>query len=178
MKYQHKTDTGNINYFVDLINAAYRGHDGNKRWTTEYGLIDGKRIRSDALTALINDHQNDFIIGLQKGLHNGLHYDKPVACINIHYQDGIAEFGCFAVDPDYHAEGSGTQLLAYAEQVASSNANVFQVIVVSKNLPLINYYERRGYQRNGASYPYPIHANVGKPRSDDLEMVVLQKSVV
>lgn len=50
--------------------------------------------------------------------------------------------------------------------------------VISVRSELIAWYARRGYQRTGERAPFPYgDARFGEPKRDDLEFVVLQKSI-
>ena len=168
MNYVHKTDLENLEPLINLINAAYRGVDGPGRWTTENHLVQGDRIDRNGLAVMIQDADTNFIVGYLN--------DTISACIAIKRYADFVELGTFAVDPDFHGTGCGTELLNYAESVAADYSKLFQVSVVSKNTDLIAFYKRRGYQETGQRINYPSHLNVGKPKIDNLDLTLLQKS--
>jgi GNAT superfamily N-acetyltransferase len=86
----------------------------------------------------------------------------------------------FAVVPTRQGAGIGAQLLAEAERkaVAVWQALVMEMTVIAQRSELIEWYERKGYQRTGETRPFP-HGDerFGVPRRDDLEFVVLAKSL-
>jgi ribosomal protein S18 acetylase RimI-like enzyme len=157
-----------IHALAQLINRAYRGHEGNGRWTTEQHLVEGDRIQPEQLRALFNRDDVEMLAALDSD-------GQPIACIAIHYLAEVAEFGTFAVDPQRHGSGIGKQLLAAAEQHASHRRSRFQVEVVNENSALRRFYQRRGYQLTGEIMPYPLQAGVGQPKIEGLHLQVLQK---
>ena len=168
MYYHFKTDDADIDAIVDLINRAYRDTNGVHRWTTEHHLIAGDRITVAGLRQTICDASTDFILGYEN--------DKLVGCIAIKYVNDIAEFGTFAIEPDYQGMGYGNMLFAFAEQHALQNCQTFQVTVVSQNLSLINFYRKRGYTELAGKLPFPVNQNVGQPIDENLDLTVLQKA--
>ena len=168
MKYKIKKDLQNLKEISDLINSAYRGSEGNGRWTTEGHLVKGDRIHLNDLEQMILDENIDFVVGYTN--------NKPIACIAIKCHEYIIELGTFAIDPYLHGKGYGKELLAFAEKYASKYGNLFQVVVVNQNLDLINFYKRRGYLETGQLLPYPVHLNIGEPIIDDINLTVLQKT--
>jgi N-acetylglutamate synthase-like GNAT family acetyltransferase len=170
VKFQLCKSISDIEALVELINRAYRGTQGKKRWTTEQHLVTGDRITRSALLDLIGCDDVDFIVGEQWENNIG-------ACIAIQYQGAVAEFGCFAVKPELHGQGYGKQLLQFAEQKAKQKSDLFQVSVVNHNEDLIQFYVRRGYKKTGSVLPYPVDMNVGLPKAEGIALVLLQKPV-
>ena len=167
MQYQLLSDASSTTQLTKLINCAYRGVNGAKRWTTEHHLVEGARINEAALTQLIESPNTEMIVG-----RNG---KDILSCIALKYEPGLVEFGSFAVNPAYHGEGYGSALLAFAEQHSGNRVATFKVSVVNYNQALIEFYQRRGYLHDGAYMDYPVADNVGIPRVDNLRLVVLQK---
>ena len=50
-----KLDNGDISDAVKLINTAYRNKKTANAWTTEAGIVDGKRVDEDMLKYIVND---------------------------------------------------------------------------------------------------------------------------
>jgi hypothetical protein len=51
--------------------------------------------------------------------------------------------------------------------------------VIEQRPELLGWYERRGYQRTGATEPFPYgNPRFGEPRRQDLRFLVLEKSLV
>lgn len=149
----------------DLINLAYRGDKG---WTTENGLVDGDRSTTTDIKLSIKN--STFLIYK--------HDAKLVACICLEAKDHEVYIGSFAVHPDHQAEGLGKLVLDSAEKYAVNElgAKNFIMVVLSKRIELITFYERRGYRRTGIDKEYPLHLNVGTPRSSDLTVIQLCKN--
>ncbi|WP_430462177.1 GNAT family N-acetyltransferase [Thalassolituus sp. LLYu03] len=174
MQFHIVTDHQLIPALTTLINRAYRGNDGPGRWTTEQHLVAGDRIQPEAVAAMLDDPQCDVIAAFSEA-------GGPLqGCISVRYLSGnlaqVAEIGSFAIQPEAHGQGLGSQLLAFAEQHAASQKPVLQVEVVNENRPLKAFYERRGYVANGERMDYPLAANVGLPKTQGLHLVVLRKS--
>ena len=167
MQFCIQSNIEGLDRILDLINSAYRGTTGAGRWTSEHHLVSGDRIEREALISLIEHSDSELIVG----------YDDAtvVACIAVKRHTGVVEFGTFAVAPELQGLGLGSTLLEYAEAHARGYGNRFQVCVVSQNTDLINFYERRGYERTGERLPYPVDQNVGKPKIADISLTVLEK---
>ena len=169
MKYFQKSDFEDLNLIVDLVNSAYRGIDGPRRWTTEAHLVQGDRLILDDLRRLIADCDSEFFVGYLDG--------NLISCIAIKKYGPVTEFGTFAVDPSLQGFGYGKDILSFAESKASSYSSAFQVTVVSQNSDLVGFYQRRGYKETGQRLAYPIGQNVGKPKVKNIDLTVLQKNV-
>ncbi len=153
----------------ELINRAYRGSEGERRWTTEQHLVAGDRLSEAGLLAMLEDADVQMLVA-QEG-------ERLVGCIAAKSLQDCIELGCFAIEPALHGMGLGKQLLHFAEQQFAARSDGFQVTVVSLNQDLIAFYERRGYQPTGHSIPYPLEQNVGIPKVAGIELVVLRKPV-
>lgn len=154
---------------LDLINRAYRGVDGERRWTTEQHLVTGDRLQAADLQKMLADSDLDWVIARQQA--------QVVGCIVIKYDAEYTEFGTFAVEPALHGSGLGKALLQFAEDHARARSAVFQVTVVEQNQNLVQFYQRRGYEHTGVRIPYPVTQNVGIPKQPDIELVLLRKPV-
>ena len=148
MKFIGVQHTLHASGLASLINAAYRGTNGAKRWTTEHGLIDGERISITAIGDLILDRSVRVFAAFDDD-------DRPRCCIAITFEGDVAEFGTFAVHPDEQGQGLGTLLLSFAEQYAAKRAHTLRVCVVNKSQNLLDFYLRRGYSFCEHTYPYP-----------------------
>lgn len=169
MKYFQKSDSGDLDVIVDLVNSAYRGIDGPRRWTTEAHLVQGDRLVLEDLRRLITDSDSEFYVGYLDG--------SLISCIAIKRYGPITEFGTFAVDPSLQGLGYGKDILSFAESKASSHSSTFQVTVVAQNSDLVRFYQRRGYNETGQRLTYPTDQNVGKPKVKNIDLTVLQKNV-
>jgi ribosomal protein S18 acetylase RimI-like enzyme len=141
MKYRQLSCQDTLDELVELVNAAYRGITGTRRWTTEAHLVQGDRLQKVDLERQVASGEI--------ALYTGYRDEKPVCCIALKRDDQVTEFGMFAVDPELHCLGFGKQLLDMAESEARPYSRLFRVSVVTQNVDLIRFYERRGYSRTG-----------------------------
>ena len=169
MKIDLLKSTENIDSLVELINSAYRGKDGERRWTSESHLVSGDRIDLIDLQKVIESENCDLFVASIG--------DKLVGCIcSTEYPDYI-EYGLYAISPEFHGMGFGKKLLAHVERVKETKNKKYRVSVVSKNTALIEFYTKRGYTKLSDRLPYPVHLNVGDPLVDNLDLTVLQKRI-
>ena len=163
-----KLELANINEaqrINELLNLAYRGEKG---WTTENSLVSGDR--STTADVKLSIENSTFLI-----------YKKNsdlVACICLEAKGHEVYIGSFAVHPDYQAAGLGKTILNAAEKYSINElkAKKFVMVVLSKRIELISFYERRGYQKTGINKEYPLHLNVGIPKSSGLTIEQLCKN--
>ncbi len=150
----------------ELINLAYRSGNG---WTTELGLVEGDRCDNDAVMEEINTPNSNMFV--YKSV------STVQACISVKKIGTKAYIGSFAVHPQRQNSGLGTELLEFAEEHAVSVFKVQNIamVVLSKRKELIEYYERRGYTRNGNIQEYPLSLNVGTPIDPTLTIEELIK---
>lgn len=163
----HAAQLTDANAIVDLLNSAYRGSIG---WTTENEIVAGDRIDQQGVQSEIENQQSDFLIFRRD--------DFVIACICLQYNGHRAYIGSFAVDPQYQAEGLGKQILNAAEQHAKQRPEIseYAMVVVAERKELIEYYERRGYQKSGQIEPYPDGFKWGTPLVQNLQIVHLVKA--
>mgnify|MGYP000299986808 CR=1 FL=1 len=149
------------------MNLAYRGTEG---WTTESALVKGNRCSENDISSDMNKSNNDLLVYKTDG--------NIQACISVQKSDNSAYIGAFAVHPKSQSSGLGKAVLDLAEQyaVTSFQPEQFIMVVLSSRTELIEYYERRGYQRNGNIKEYPMHLNVGVPLISDATIEELTKN--
>ena len=147
-----------------LVESAYRGESSRAGWTTEADFLDGQRTDAEEVTAL---------------LPHLLVTDDVSACCVLEVRDGCGYFGMFAVRPDLQGQGFGSELLRAVETRArASGVRAVEMTVISLRAELIEFYGRRGYERTGATKPFPYgDERFGRPRRPDLEFVVLRKTI-
>lgn len=150
-----------------LLNLAYRGKEG---WTTESALVTGNRCNENDIASDINSPNNYLLV---YRIENTIS-----ACISVQKTDGNASIGLFAVHPEFQNSGVGKTILKLAEQfaVSSFQPEKFIMGVLSSRTALIEYYERRGYNRNGSIKAFPVHLNVGIPVDPNLTIEELTKN--
>jgi ribosomal protein S18 acetylase RimI-like enzyme len=153
-----------------LINSAYRGESSKKGWTTEANLIDGQRIDEASLTELMEDP--DAII-LKHTDDNG----STTGCVYLQKRGSKLYLGMLTVSPELQAGGVGRRLLLAAEEYSRSiNYNTIVMTVITTRTELLNWYERRGYQKTGEVIPLNIPQKYGILKQP-VDMFILQKVV-
>jgi GNAT superfamily N-acetyltransferase len=160
-----------VNDIVALVESAYRGEDSQAGWTTEAELVGGQRTDAPAVAAAVAAPYTVILLGEDNG--------DLVSCAQLTRQADRVEFGMFCVRPGAQGGGLGRWMLARAEQVAADcSAATMEMLVIRQRDELIAWYERRGYQRTGETRPFPYgNERYGLPRRDDLEFVVLTKTL-
>jgi len=160
-----------------LVNAAYRGEGGESGWTSEIGLVDGKRVTLDSL-------RHDLATSPDMTIYQLRERQDLLACVRLEDGRGTRDrpacyISMLAVRPARQDGGLGRRMLDFAEaQGCNRGARLARMTVVSIRLGLIAWYERRGYRRSGETLPFPYDdGRFGKPQRDDLEFVVLQKEL-
>ncbi len=156
-----------------LIESAYRGDSARTGWSHEADLLDGQRTDLAALEVMLSDPRQLLLL-----FRDG---DAIRACVGLADKGaGRAYLGMFTVEPGRQGAGLGRLMLAASEDHARSafGASHIEMTVISQRVELIAWYERRGYCLSGERRPFP-HGDprFGLPRREDLEFVVLEKSL-
>jgi predicted N-acetyltransferase YhbS len=155
-----------------LIRSAYRGDDSRAGWTSEADLVEGERIRTDQVRAMITGAGSLILVGEDA--------DRIVACCQLRNEGaGLACFGTFAVSPQAQGAGLGHQLMTEAEHqaITTFGATRLEMTVLAPQDKLIAYYERRGFRPTGETRPFPADPTYARPLRDGLYFVVLEKSL-
>jgi len=160
---------GDVDAVVRLVTDAYRGEASTAGWTTEDALLKGQRTDADMVTAAVVDPSGEVVLAEADGV--------LVGCIHVQRGGAAAHFGMFAVEPTLQAGGTGSALLAEAEDRARAwGCTTMDLEVVAQRAELIAWYERRGYRRTGETKPFPYgDERFGIPQRDDLHFVVLRR---
>ena len=158
---------------VALVESAYRGASSRKGWTTEADLLDGQRTDVAAVRAEIDRGEGVLLLATSGGTAVG-------CCQLLPRGAGGAYFGMLAVDPGLQGKAIGGAVLAEAERIARTEwgARTMRMKVIGQREDLIAWYRRRGYEQTGETEPFPYgDSRFGIPLRDDLEFVVLEKSI-
>ena len=192
-----QAEVNDIDALEQLLNRCYRQAEG---WTNEADLIGGIRTTKDELLAVIADPRHYIFIypKTTTGERDGEETGELLGCIAVDIKDEAdtnqhagnkkAYIGMFAVLPELQGHGVGHQILQAAETFAqrhlqsntsksAQNPVRLTMSILSHRPELLAYYQRRGYQLNGNSMPFPIDGNNGEPKRQDLELLELEKLV-
>lgn len=162
---------------ADLVNRTYRGPEAWAGWTHEADLIDGDRTDLGSLTEDLSGPNQSMILCLRD-----YEVGPILACVfleQIPHEDGTLHcfIGMLTVAPERQRHGLGRLMLEHGEQQARAwGAATASTLVISVRLRLVEWCERRGYKRTGATIPFPYNdASMGIPRSAGLQAVVMKK---
>jgi ribosomal protein S18 acetylase RimI-like enzyme len=156
---------------VAIMNAAFRGTEAERGWSSEGGYIKATRTSESLLSEEIAE-----------GVHYLLAKDEVTSVLQgcVSLQALSLEkwhLGSLTVDPELQNTGFGRKLLGSAEDYAAMRgARTIEMTVVNIRDALISWYERRGYRLTDEtrSFPYGDH-RYGTPTRSDLKFVVLEK---
>ena len=192
-----QAEASDVDALEQLLNRCYRQAEG---WTNEADLVGGIRTTKDELLAVINDPKHYVFIypKTTTGERDGKETGELLGCIAVDIKDDVATnqragnqkayIGMFAVLPELQGLGVGHQILQAAEtfaqrhlqantQTPAQNPARLTMSILSHRPELLAYYQRRGYQLNGNSMPFPVDSNNGEPKRQDLELLELEKLV-
>ncbi|HEX4693435.1 MAG TPA: GNAT family N-acetyltransferase [Sphingomonas sp.] len=147
-----------------LIRRAYRGDSARAGWTHEADLLEGERIGSDELAAMVAASTERLLLAFER--------DRMIGCVRVaDLGGGLAYLGLLCIDPLLQARGYGKQLIAAAEATARDefNADRIEMTVIESRRELIDYYLRRGYVATAERRDFPV------PLDPSLFMTVLEK---
>lgn len=159
---------------VNLLNSAYRGKSGVRGWTSEEGIVAGDRMSAETLREELaaKPHATLLVYEQQETLF-GCVWVEPVDC-------EVWYLGSLAIQPALQNHNHGRRLLDAAEQwIAARLGRTVKMTVIEDRRTLLEWYERRGYQRTGHREPFPLtDTRFGTPLKPDLMFEVLTKNLV
>jgi GNAT superfamily N-acetyltransferase len=160
-----------------LVNSAYRGDSSRRGWTTEADLLDGQRTDPDTLEQDLS-RPGVTILCLRESESGPI-----LACVSLELFDDARGKGChlgmLTVNPTLQAQGLGKILMQRSEAFARSRgAARMRLGVIQLREQLMQWYERRGYERTGETRPFPYgDEKWGLPRQADLHFVLFEKAL-
>lgn len=187
-----QADVNDVSALEQLLNLCYRQDEG---WTNEADLVGGIRTTADELAGVIANPKHYVFVYPQTdtGERGGKEIGELLGCIavDIKVETGSdkkshsskAYIGMFAVHPKLQGAGIGNVILQAAETFAerhlksNNQPTRLTMSILSHRPELLAYYQRRGYQLNGNSMPFPVDGNNGEPKRDDLVLLELEKIV-
>lgn len=187
-----QADANDVSALEQLLNLCYRQDEG---WTNEADLVGGIRTTQAELAGVIANPKHYVFVYPQTdtGERGGKETGELLGCIavDIKVETGSdkkshsnkAYIGMFAVHPKLQGAGIGNVILQAAETFAerhlknNNQPTRLTMSILSHRPELLAYYQRRGYQLNGNSMPFPVDGNNGEPKRDDLVLLELEKIV-
>lgn len=147
-----------IPVLVALLNSAYRGEASKKGWTTEADMVSGE-LRTDEPDMLKLMQTPDAVFLKYVNAENEIE-----GCVYLHKRENKLYLGMLCVSPGLQAKGVGKELMSAAEIYARKlNCEAIFMRVISIRHELISWYERKGYQKTGATEPFPENDRFGTP---------------
>lgn len=168
LKLANETDLPAI---VTMMNAAFRGTQGERGWSVETDYISGKRTDESLLREELADGAR-YLVAKDEVT------SVLLGCVSLQAKSPEKWYlGSLTVPPASQNTGFGRKLLSAAEEYAAMHgARMIEMTVVQLRHALISWYERRGYRRTGETRPFPYGDHrFGTPMRNDLEFVVLEK---
>lgn len=187
-----QADANDVSALEQLLNLCYRQDEG---WTNEADLVGGIRTTADELAGVIANPKHYVFVYPQTdtGERGGKEIGELLGCIAVDIKvetgsgkkshNNKAYIGMFAVHPKLQGAGIGNVILQAAETFAerhlksNNQPTRLTMSILSHRPELLAYYQRRGYQLNGNSMPFPVDGNNGEPKRDDLVLLELEKIV-
>ena len=153
-----------------LINAAYRGEESKKGWTTEADILDGIRIDDHTLVEYFN--RSDVSI-----LKYCNEFDEIYGTVYLEFKLPKLYLGMLAVSPISQGNGIGKLLLMQAEQLALDHeCNSIAISVISTRTELIACYMRHGYVKTGKSIAFEaLDKRFGDPKVSNIKLIGMEK---
>jgi ribosomal protein S18 acetylase RimI-like enzyme len=165
-----KASVADIPALNKLINAAYRGEESKKGWTTEADLLDGTRIDEAVLRDLIQKSGTTF-----------LKYEENrviLGCVELRTEGTKLYLGTLSVNPNVQNQGIGRKLLLAGEAYARSvGCSTMRMTVIDGRQTLIDWYVRHGYSLTGERKPFVVPDERWGIPKQKLEFVVLEKKI-
>ena len=158
---------------ASLVNDAYGRTPTESGWTSEDDILEGPRVQAADLEAMIDEDDARLLVAESD---DG---EELVGCVHLQRIDGGAvELGLFCVRPHRQNGGLGQQMLAAAEEAAIREFGAERIVlkVITERTELLDWYDRRGYERTGETKTFepeaPQRSLVG-----ELAFEVLEKRV-
>lgn len=191
-----QAESKDIAALKQLLDRCYRQAEG---WTNEADLVAGIRTTESELDAIVADSQHYIFVYPKTATdkREGVETGELLGCIAVDMGfnksldnksvSNSAYIGMFAVHPDLQGQGVGHIILQAAKTFAERHLSNSQsptdhprrltMSILSHRPELLAYYERRGYELNGNSMPFPEDGNNGEPKRKDLQLLELEKQL-
>ncbi len=153
-----------------LINAAYRGEESKKGWTSEAEILGGIRIDEITLKTMLNQGDGTIIKYTSEA-------GEILGTVYLEVKMPALYLGMFAVSPLSQSKGIGKALLAFAEDFAlAQGCDRITITVISTRKELIDWYSRHGYVPTGHSIAFDdLKSRFGDPKVDAIDLIEMHK---
>src|SRR5512138_1378817 len=153
----NKAEERDIPQLLRIVNAAYRGDESRKGWTTEADLIEGDaRADEQVLSALIRRSGSVILKFVEGG--------QLLGCVHLERQGEKLYLGMLSVEPGMQGKNIGKKLLFAAEEYGmQTSVSAIVMNVISARHELIRWYEKHGYKKTGERKPFPSDNKFGVP---------------
>lgn len=144
-----RTRPGEVPEVVDLVNDAYGRTETESGWTSEDEILDGPRVQAADVREILERPASAMLVAELEG--------EIVAAGHVQeLEPGVSEIGMLSVRPELQAKGLGREVLARAEDFARAEQEAQRVVlhVLTIREELLEWYERRGYERTGETKPF------------------------
>jgi len=157
-----------------LVNSAYRGDSSRNGWTTEADFLHGQRIDEAMLVDIMSnkDSRIECMYLNTTDLVGVCHLDRN--------KKGVCHLGMLTVNPLLQAKGFGKRLMEHAEHVARRDwqCSTMSITVISIRSELVQFYQRRGYQKTGLVENFPYgDSRFGLQQFSDLKFIEMVKTL-
>ncbi len=160
-----------VAHIVALVNSAYRGESSRAGWTTEADLLAGQRTDADEIRTLINAVDSIILLALQAG--------EIIGTVHLQSDADAASMGMLVIKPGLQGAGLGKKLMQAAEATGNKMWGVgkMRMYVITLRHELMDFYERRGYNRTGKFKAFPQDVKFGIPKVAGLQIELLEKDL-
>lgn len=150
-----------------LINSAYRGDSARAGWTFESDLVGGERTNPDEITKIVKKSDEFYLVAESE--------NKIVGCVFVRVKEDAYFIGMLTVSPTLQNAGIGAKLLHEVEgRARAAHKRYTRLDVIHVRAELIAWYERKGYEKTGASEPFPSQYPAKLP---DLRLIEMKKTL-
>ena len=156
-----------------LIENCYRGKESTNGWTSEYALLEDKRLELGEVAREMASPNHKFFVAIKDS--------KIIGVINVFRDNDWVEFGKYAVNPNFQGQGIGRQLINQVEEFVKNDWNVAKLTlcVISIRKELIEFYKRCGFEFTGEEINFLKAHPSAKPKEgiDNLSLLVMNKTL-
>jgi ribosomal protein S18 acetylase RimI-like enzyme len=158
-----------VDEIMELVHSVYRGDRSRKGWTTEADLLKGTRVDRKMLLAMIETAGNCLFVQKEN--------NEIIACVHLEKNKQRTHMGLLSVRTDCQSRSLGKKILQFCEDYARDKweSDYLDIDVLEPRKELIQWYERRGFQKTAKRSPFPDDSRFGVPLHKNLMFVEMIK---